>query len=149
MRKLNKIQSTIFAIGALFMVTATFMYVLRFMTITASIIFIIGAIGFTLMQSLQTYDGNDPTIKRLRRIMSLADLFFVLAGIFMLDTAMSNAAGSDPNAFTLFRQLFNSYIDYYTYLYNKWFPMLIIATMLEVYSTLRLSHELGKEEKKS
>lgn len=149
MRKLNRIQSTVFATGAMLMVVATFMYVLRFQMIIASTLFIIGAIGFTLMQSLQSYDGSNPTIKRLRSMMSLADFFYILTGIFMLDTAMTNAAGTDPEQLTLLKQLFNNPYDYITYIYNKWFPMLIIATILELYSMLRISNELSKEAKKS
>ena len=39
------------------------------------------------------------------------------------------------------------YISYITYIYNKWVIALLIAAVLEVYTTHRLSHELEKEKK--
>lgn len=39
------------------------------------------------------------------------------------------------------------YINYITYIYNKWVVVLLIAAVLEVYTTHRLSSELAKEKK--
>ena len=44
-------------------------------------IFLFGACMFAIMQMMQTYEGNDPTIKRLKRIQSIADIFFILSGM--------------------------------------------------------------------
>ena len=83
----------------------------------------------------QTYAGHSTVIKRLKRIQSLADLFFVLAGLSMVDTV-----------FQFFRPLFTDYFSYYTYVYNKWVVLLLIAAALELYTVHRIGTELKHEE---
>ena len=65
-------------------------------------------------------------------------VLFVLAGILMVDHV---------HQFLL--PLFNDakgagYITYLTYVYNKWVVVLLIAAILEVYTTHRLASELNK-----
>ena len=43
--------------------------------------------------------------------------------------------------------LFNNYLDYFNYIYNKWVLLLLIAAILELYSSHRISTELKKERK--
>ena len=45
-----------------------------------------GAVAFSLMQSRQRYLGTSLSIRRLRKIMSLAGWGFILAGLFMVET---------------------------------------------------------------
>ena len=90
------------------------------------------------MQMMQTYEGNDPTIKRLKRIQSIADIFFILSGMLMVDTV-----------YHVLVSLFDSnmsagYYTYIEYVYNKWVVLLLIAAILEVYTTHRLDSELKK-----
>ena len=40
------------------------------------------------------------------------------------------------------------YITYIEYVYNKWVVVLLIAAILQLYSTHRISRELEKEAKK-
>lgn len=104
-------------------------------------LFLIGTVLFTVIQAMQTYDGNSLTIRRLKRIQCFADLFFLLSGISMVDTV-----------YGFFGQFFPNYESYITYFYNKWVVLLLIATILELYTTHRISSELKKEkeiEKKS
>ena len=98
--------------------------------------FLAGAVMFTTMQAMQTYEGNSPTIARLRRIMAFADICFVLSGLLMVDTTYKFLAS-----------LFNNYLDYFNYIYNKWVLLLLIAAILELYSSHRISTELKKERK--
>lgn len=102
-------------------------------------VFLAGAILFATMQLSQSYDGRDITVRRLRRIMSLADILFILAGIIMCDTAFANAGHS------FFRDFFTNQETYISFLYNKWVVLLLIAAVLEVYTTHRISHELSKK----
>ena len=44
-----------------------------------------GAVAFSLMQSRQRYLGTSLSIRRLRKIMSLAGWGFILAGFFMVE----------------------------------------------------------------
>ena len=99
-------------------------------------IFLLGAFLFSTVQFMQTYSGASMTVKCLKRIMNLANLLFVLAGLLMVD-----------NAFGVLRPLFSDVTDYLNYVYNKWVLLLLIAALLELYTTHRISSELGKDQK--
>lgn len=101
-------------------------------------IFLLGAVLFALMQLMQTYEGFDLTLKRLKRIQNLSDILFVVAGILMADTA-----------YGFFKELCGSYESYITYLYNKWVAALLLAAILEVYTVHRIDHELSKKNIKA
>ncbi len=103
-------------------------------------VYLVGALMFTSMQAVQIYEGKDLTVRRLKRIQSLANLFFVLSGLLMIDAVhhvllplFRNAEGTG---------LYN----YQLYLQNKWVILLLVAAMLEVYTTHRLDHELKSEK---
>lgn len=105
-------------------------------------VFLLGTVLFSLMQLMQSYEGNNPVIRRLKSIQAIADLFFVLSGILMADSA-----------YQFLLPLFNNrsgsgYLNYIQYVYNKWVILLLIAAILEIYTTHRLAHELRKEEGK-
>jgi uncharacterized membrane protein SpoIIM required for sporulation len=90
------------------------------------------------MQLMQTYDGPSFVIRRLKRIQNLANIFFILAGILMCDTA-----------YNFLLPLFQyggegGYYQYINYVYNKWVVLLLIAAVLEVYTTHRIASELKK-----
>ena len=102
--------------------------------------FAIGAVVFAAIQLQQTYEGRNITIKRLRRIMTVGDILFILSAMFMLE---------DSYHFLL--PLFTSYITdgyyrYVTYIHNNWVLLLLVAAILEIYTTHRISHELNKEQ---
>ena len=100
-------------------------------------LFLAGALLFALMQSLQVYEGRSIVIRRLKRIQDLSCLFFVLAGLLMVN-----------DAYLFLLPLFRG--DYYVflaYLYNKWVLLMLAAALLEMYVTLRLGKELGKDKK--
>ena len=119
------------------MVVSMGFYVFMIQRQIAGIVFLIGAVLFAVMQCMQTYHGNDVTLRRLKSIMTMADLFFVLAGVLMIDSA---------NQFL--SSVFSNHIYYVMYVYNKWIVLLIIAVVLEVYTTHRISHEINKRNKK-
>ena len=119
------------------MVVGVGCYVFMFATQIVCWIALVGSILFATMQMMQTYEGLNPTIKRLKNILNLADLLFVFAGLLMVD-----------NAYGFFHSLFDNQIDYLTYLYNKWVILLLIAAIVEVYAMHRIDHELKKEQEK-
>ena len=86
------------------------------------------------MQMYQRYEGSNFTIRRLRRMMVLSDVLFLVAALFMFAN-MNNILGL-------------SYITYIEYVYNKWVIVLLIAALLQLYSMHRISSELEKEAKK-
>ena len=133
MRQLNKIQTLIFLVGALLMVVGAGASVLAWKL--APYVFAVGAIAFTSMQLLQRYEGTNFVIRRLRRMMILSDLLFLLSALLMFAN-MGNVFGL-------------SQIDYITYIYNKWVLTLLVAALLQLYATHRIDRELAKEANSS
>ena len=103
-----------------------------FMWRWAPYLFAVGALGFASMQMLQRYEGKNVTIRRLRRMMLISDVLFLLAALLMF--------ASQGNVFGL------SHITYVQYIYNKWVVVLLIAAILQLYSSHRIGHELQKEQ---
>ena len=136
MKQLNRFQSTLFAIGGMLMVIGAGCFAFMWQQQVVCWLFLAGASMFTLMQSMQTYEGSNFVIRRLKRIQAVANIFFMLAGILMVDTA-----------YMFFRPLFDSSIAYVDYLYNKWVVLLLIAALLEIYTMHRIDHEMKKDKK--
>ena len=132
MRQLNKVRTAIFLLGALLMVIGAGTSVLAWGS--APYVFSVGALGFASMQMLQRYEGSNFVIRRLRRIQLVSDVFFLLSGLLMI--------ANKGNFLGL------SYITYIEYVYNKWVITLLIAALLQLYSTHRIGIELEKEAKK-
>lgn len=132
MRQLNKVQTAIFLLGALLMVIGAGTSVLAWGS--APYVFSVGALGFASMQMLQRYEGSNFVIRRLRRIQLVSDVFFLLSGLLMIANK-GNFLGI-------------SYITHIEYVYNKWVITLLIAALLQLYSTHRIGVELEKEAKK-
>lgn len=99
-------------------------------------VYLAGALLFASMQVSETYEGNNQAVKRLKRIMTFADIFFVLSGLLMVDSA-----------YMFMRDSFTDIVCYYNLVYNKWVLLLLVAAILEMYTMHRISAELKKEEK--
>lgn len=99
-------------------------------------VYLAGALLFASMQVSETYEGNNQAVKRLKRIMTFADIFFVLSGLLMVDSA-----------YMFMRDSFTDIVSYYNLVYNKWVLLLLVAAILEMYTMHRISAELKKEEK--
>lgn len=132
MKQLNNWQNAIFLTGALLMVVGAGASLPGWSA--APYLFALGALGFTSMQMLQRYEGQNFVIRRLRRIMLLSDVLFLVSALLMF--------ASQGNVLHL------SHITYLQYVYNKWVVTLLIAAILQLYTTHRISHELEKEVKK-
>lgn len=132
MKELNKLQTAIFLFGGILMAVGAGTTLLGWGS--APCIFAIGALGFSSMQMQQRYEGQNFTIRRLRRMMLLSDVLFLVAALLMF--------ASKGNFLGL------SYITYIEYVYNKWVIVLLIAALLQLYSMHRIGSELEKEAKK-
>ena len=136
MKQLNKLQSILYAVGGALMVIGAGCFAIMWQQRAVCWLYLVGATLFCLMQSMQTYEGTDFVVRRLKRIQAVANIFFMLAGILMIDTA-----------YMFFRPLFDSSIAYVDYLYNKWVVLLLIAALLEIYTMHRIDHEMKKDKK--
>lgn len=136
MKKLNKIESILFMLGGMLMVTGIGCYVFMLAPSVTCWIALTGSILFSTLHMMQAYEGNQLAIKRLKRILNIADLLFVVAGILIVDST-----------YNFLRPAFENQESYITYVYNKWVLLLLIAAILEVYATHRIDYLLKKQGK--
>ena len=140
MRQLSTLQNYILLIGAIMMVVGVGCIVFGIMPKATSIIFCVGAISFALMQMTQTYEGNNVTLRRLRHIMVLADIAFIISGLLMLENVYKFF-------FPIFANTIEGYNTYIHVVYNNWVVALLIGAVLEIYTTHRIAYVMKKEEK--
>lgn len=134
MKQLSRTQNTIFLVGGVLMVVGAGCFAFMWQQEVMCWIYLAGAVMFATMQMMQTYEGNNITVRRLKKIMTTADIFFVLSGILMVD-----------NAYRFMQQVFTNYVTYFQYVFNKWVLLLLVAAVLEIYTMHRISAELSKE----
>lgn len=109
MKQLTNIQSGLFLFGGVLMVIGAGSYAFMWHQEVVGFIYLIGACLFGGIQLMQSYEGRNMVIKRLKRIMSLADLLFIFSGMIMID-----------NAFGVTQSFFGNYATYLEVVYNKW-----------------------------
>ena len=136
MKKLNKIESILFMLGGMLMVTGIGCYVFMLAPSITCWLALTGSILFSTLHMMQAYEGSQLAIKRLKRILNIADLLFVIAGILIVDST-----------YNFLRPAFENQESYITYVYNKWVLLLLIAAILEVYATHRIDYLLKKQGK--
>lgn len=136
MKKLNKIESILFMLGGMLMVTGIGCYVFMLAPSITCWLALTGSILFSTLHMMQAYEGSLLAIKRLKRILNIADLLFVIAGILIVDST-----------YNFLRPAFENQESYITYVYNKWVLLLLIAAILEVYATHRIDYLLKKQGK--
>ena len=132
MKQLSSFQNAIFLVGALLMVIGAGVSLTGW--VGAPYVYSLGALAFASMQMLQRYEGTNVTIRRLRRIMLLSDVLFLVSGVLMF--------ASQDNPLGL------PHITYLQYVHNKWVGTLLMAALIQLYVVHRLDHELRKEAKK-
>ena len=132
MRQLNSTETIILLVGGLLMVVGAGGSM--FLQSWAAYIFAPGALMFAAMQMRQSYDGNNFTIRRLRRILLTSDVLFLLAGLLML--------ANQSNFFGINLLLYTKYV------HNNWIVVLLVAAILQLYASHRIANELEKEAKK-
>jgi len=134
MRQLTKLQGYIYVLGAIGMALGAIMYVLNLEKMIASVIYTVGAIAFVIMQIIQTYHGTNITIHRLKSIQIIADILFIIAGLLMLQ-----------DVYALIPIPWEIYVQY---VHNNWVVVLLIAAIIQLYTTHRIQNEIEKEQKK-
>lgn len=128
MRQLNKIENTILLFGAVMMVIGSGANI--FAQPWAPYVFGMGTVGYVLMQLKQKYEGSNVAIKRLRRMVIISDVCLLLAALMMF-----------ANMDNLFRL---DAVTYIKYVHNNWVVVLLVAAMLQLYTSHRISKEILK-----
>ncbi len=131
MKQLNSLQQAVFLVGAVLMVVGAAVSLLRWPF--APWVFAVGALAFASMQMLQAYDGPNLTVRRLRRIMLFSDVLFLVSAALMF------AGNGNP--------LQLEWTTYLQYVHQKWVATLLLAALLQLYVTHRISRELEKDAK--
>ena len=119
------------------MVAGAGCYVMMWQQRVVCWVFLVGSVMFSLMQTMQVYTGTELVLRRLKNIQGLASLLFVISGVLMADSA-----------YGFFRPMFDNITDYIEIVYNKWVVLLLVAVLLEVYTTHRINNELSKKNLK-
>ena len=128
MKELTQTQTIIFLLGGVLMVIGIGCFVFLWQQKIVCWIFLFGAILFSFMQLMQTYDGPSFVIRRLKRIQNLVLLACLKTAIGLIVSNAQTFSEMFPNALS----------------YNKWVVLLLIAAVLEVYTTHRIASELKK-----
>lgn len=132
MKALSRLQSIVFAAGALLMLAGAIMGMMA--PQVAPWIFAIGALAYTAMQLQQRYLGDNITIRRLSRIMLLSDVLLIGVAAMMF--------ADYRNPFQL------EYLTWLRYIHNNWVVVLLLAAIIQLYTVYRIDAELRKEAKK-
>lgn len=134
--------------GGALMVVSVGLYVFGVAPKTFAVAFLAGSVLFAVMQIMQRYDGTSVTIRRLRTILTIADIAFIVAGLLMVENSwhfiyqpLVYGDGDVPNI--------EMHIRYLRYINNNWVVALLIATLLELYAINRISSEVRKLERKA
>ena len=131
MRQLSKAETLLMLLGGLLMVIGSGASL--FVQSWAPYVFAPGALLFAAMQMRQTYEGTNFTIRRLRRIMLISDVLFLIAALMMFAN-QANFLGLD-------------FMLYIKYVHNNWIVILLVAAILQLYTSHRIANELEKETK--
>lgn len=131
MRQLSKWEAYLLMLGGLLMVVGAGANVL--FCSWAPYVFAPGALLFVTMQLRQRYDGREFTIRRLRRIQIISDFLFLVAGLLMMAN-QQNFLGLDQ-------------LSYIKYVHNNWVVVLLVAAVLQLYTSHRIANELEKDTK--
>lgn len=110
-------------VGGILLIVGAAMYMLR--PLAAFIIFALGVVAFGSMQALQTYDGPNFIVRRLRRQQLLGALALVLCACCMCMQTFHRGFA----------------------IRNEWVVCLAIGAILELWTAFRIPHELEKEKK--
>ncbi len=100
--------------------------------------FMIGSLCFASMQIIQGYTGDKFAIKRLRSIQVIGDIFFIISGLLLVEKAFQLV-------YPLFTSSMENQMFYAQYIHNNWVVTLLIAAILEVYTTHRIASEIKKD----
>ena len=129
MRQMSKTETFLLLLGGMLMVIGSGASL--FMQAWAPYIFAPGALLFAAIQMRQTYEGKNITIRRLRRIMLMSDVLFLIAALLMF-ASQANFLGLD-------------FLVYLKYVHNNWIVVLLVAAILQLYTSHRIANELEKE----
>ena len=124
MKKLNKFQNFVLRMGGLLVLVGAMLNPVE--SLVAVYVYCVGALMFVAMQMLESYEGDSFGVRRLRRQQIVGGLLLLLSGVAMFG-----------------QEYHIMYMQH-----NEWLIILLIAAMLELYTSFRIPAEIEKENKK-
>ena len=91
----------------------------------AYVVYGVGVLRFVPMQLMQRYEGSNFILRRLRRMQIISDVLFLLTGMLMYLNG---------------KFIINMYIR------NEWMLALTVATILQLYTAVRIPADLDKDK---
>lgn len=126
------------ALGAVFMVVGVVVNVISVGGVlpalavrVATVAYVVGTLLFAAVQFKQTYEGSDLTMRRLRNIQVIGGVALILSGLLLFEQTFGIIK-------PLVATSLDGYNDYYHYVHGNWGVLLLIAGILELYTTLRI-----------
>ena len=121
MKELSRTQNVIYAAGAVLILVGAVLW--HACGNVAIYIYCIGSVMFASMQFLQSYQGRNVTLKRLRRQQIIGAFLLMATGVLMIINTM-----------------------HLGYLYhNEWMGCLAIAAFIGCYTVFRIPYVLKHE----
>lgn len=97
--------------------------------------FLAGTVVYVLVQRLQAEKSASLTVNRLLSIRFLSGICFIVSGLFMVEQYngfLKPALVSDISSYMLYMQI----------VHNNWVVLLLIGSLLQLYTSYRLSAEI-------
>lgn len=97
--------------------------------------FLAGTVVYVLVQRLQAEKSASMTVDRLLSIRFLSGICFIVSGLFMVEQYngfLKPVVVSDINSYMLYMQI----------VHNNWVVLLLIGSLLQLYTSYRLSAEI-------
>ncbi|MDO4929748.1 MAG: hypothetical protein Q4E59_01290 [Bacteroidales bacterium] len=124
MHQLNKLQTIIYNAGGIILLIGAMLPMFLSDATVAPYVYSVGALMFCAMQFLQRYEGQNITIRRLRRQQILGAIALLATGGLMFCSLYGVSPFDGP----------------------EWQMVLAIGAVLEVYTAFRIPAELNKEQ---
>lgn len=97
--------------------------------------FLAGTVVYVLVQRLQAEKSASLTVNRLLSIRFLSGICFIVSGLFMVEQYngfLKPVVVSDISSYMLYMQI----------AHNNWVVLLLIGSLLQLYTSYRLSAEI-------
>lgn len=97
--------------------------------------FLTGTVVYVLVQRLQAKKSASLTVNRLLSIRFLSGICFIVSGLFMVEQYngfLKPVVVSDISSYMLYMQI----------VHNNWVVLLLIGSLLQLYTSYRLSAEI-------
>lgn len=127
MKELSNSQNAVFRFGAILFVLG--LIVNYFLPFVGMVCYVVGILAFTSMQMLMRYDGDDITLRRLRRQQVLSDFCFLLSAAAMVMQVMEFGP--------------------FWARHQAWMLCLAIGCVLQLYTAFRIPAEMEKQMRKN